>query len=154
LVSTDKPLYQPGQTLHMRLLAFDNDKKAVTDQPATLAISDPDDTLQYRAEVRTSRFGIAAADWQIPENIRLGTYQIHAEFEDRRSRKTDAQAEVKISRYELPTFTVTAKPDRAYYLPGQNAAVEVRSDYLFGKPVRHGHVRVVRETEREWNYRE
>ena len=30
----------------------------------------------------------------------------------------------------------------------------MRADYLFGQPVKHGHVRVVRETERHWNYRE
>src|SRR5262249_54477136 len=35
-----------------------------------------------------------------------------------------------------------------------NAEVEVRADYLFGEPVKHGRVRVVRETERRWNYRE
>lgn len=31
---------------------------------------------------------------------------------------------------------------------------EVRADYLFGQPVKRGHARVVRETERRWNYRE
>src|SRR6185369_8365223 len=47
-----------------------------------------------------------------------------------------------------------AQSDRDYYLPGQNAEVRVRADYLFGQPVKRGQVRVVRETEREWNYRE
>src|SRR4029079_3600036 len=50
-------------------------------------------------------------------------------------------------------FTVTVKPDRSYYLSGQDARVEVRADYLFGQPVKRGHVRVVRETERRWDYR-
>src|SRR6185369_12071761 len=56
--------------------------------------------------------------------------------------------------YELPNFAVRVTPDRAFYLPSQNAEVEVRGDYLFGQPVSRGRVRVVRETEREWNYRE
>ena len=30
----------------------------------------------------------------------------------------------------------------------------MRAAYLFGQPVRRGHVKVVRESEREWNYRE
>jgi len=153
-LSTDKPLYQPGQTLHMRLMAFGDDKKALANQPVTIEIEDPEDTVQYGTDVRTSRFGIAAADWQIPENLRLGTYQIQASFDDHRYEHAKATAPVKISRYELPTFTVTAKPDHTYYLPGQNAALEIRADYLFGEPVRHGHVRVVRETDRKWNYRE
>jgi len=54
----------------------------------------------------------------------------------------------------LPNFSVKVQPDRKYYLPGQNAAVRIQSEYLFGQPVTHGHVRVVRETEREWNFRE
>jgi hypothetical protein len=55
----------------------------------------------------------------------------------------------------LPNFTVGVKPDRNFYLPSDIFAnVEVRADYLFGKPVRGGKVKVVEETRREWNYRE
>jgi len=153
-VSTDKPIYQPGQALHTRLMAFDTNKKAIADQPVILKILDPEETLVYRTELQTSRFGIAAADWQIPDNLRLGTYRIKANFGEGRYEDSGASATVKISRYELPNFTVGAKPDRSYYLPDQNASIEIRADYLFGEPVRHGHVRLVRETERQWNYRE
>ena len=152
-LSTDKPLYQPGQTLHVRLLAFDSEKKAFADQALTVDIKDPEGTLVYRSAQTTSRYGIASADWQIPENLRLGEYKIEAEFD---APELDATylANVKISRYELPTFSVAVKPDHAYYLPGQNASVEVRANYLYGEPVRRGHVRVVRETDREWDFRE
>ncbi len=153
-VSTDKPLYQPGQALHTRLIAFDTNKKAIAAQPVILKILDPEETLVYRTELRTSSFGIAAVDWQIPDNLRLGTYRIQANFGEGRYEDSGASASVKISRYELPSFTVIAQPDRTYYLPEQNASIEIRADYLFGEPVRHGHVRVVRETERQWNYRE
>jgi len=60
----------------------------------------------------------------------------------------------RISRYDLPNFSVTIQPDNKYYLPNQNALVKVRADYLFGQSVKRGHVRVVRENEREWNYAE
>jgi len=153
-ISTDKPIYQPGQALHMRLMAFDTNKKAIAAEPVTLKLLDPDDTLVYRAQLKTSTFGIASADWQIPDNLRLGSYRIQATFGEGRYEDSSANATVKISRYELPTFTVTAKPDRAFYLPDQNASIEIHADYLFGEPVKHGHVRVVRETQRQWNYRE
>jgi hypothetical protein len=153
-LSTDKPLYQPGQSLHMRLMAFDVNKKAIANQPVILKILDPEETLVYRTELQTSRFGIAAADWQIPDNLRLGTYRIQANFGEGRYEDSGASASVKISRYDLPSFTVIAQPDRTFYLPEQNASIEIRADYLFGEPVRRGHVRLVRETERKWNYRE
>jgi len=152
-LSTDKPLYQPGQTLHMRLLAFGAEKKAFADQSLIFEIKDPESTLVFRVPQTTSRYGIASADWQIPDNLRLGTYRIEAEFDDANATMT-YRADVKISRYELPTFAVAVKPDRAYYLPGQNASVEIRANYLYGEPVRRGHVRVVRESNREWDFRE
>jgi hypothetical protein len=71
-ISTDKPLYQPGQTLRMRALAFDSSKRALSDQTATLKVIDPDGKTLYRADMKTSRFGVASADWAIPENARLG----------------------------------------------------------------------------------
>ncbi len=153
-VSTDKPIYQPGQALHMRLMAFDTNKKAIGGEPVNLKLLDPEETLVYRVQLKTSAFGIASADWQIPDNLRLGTYRIQATFGKGPYEDSGASASVKISRYELPTFTVAAKPDRAFYLPNQNASIDIHADYLFGEPVRHGHVRVVRETERHWNYRE
>ena len=154
LLNTDKPLYQPGQTLHARVLAFGPDHRAVADEPLEFRIYDSENTLVYKSNLKTSRFGIASADWPIPANQRLGNYNLQADFGEGDSEDGGGGATVKISRYELPTFTVSAKPDRAYYLPDQNAQVEVHADYLFGQPVSGGHVRVVRESDRQWNFRE
>jgi hypothetical protein len=154
LLNTDKPLYQPGQTLHSRALAFGPDRRAAADEPFELRIYDSEDTLVYKANLKTSRFGIASADWPIPANQRLGTYSLRADFGEEDSEDGGGFTTVQISRYELPNFAVAAKPDRAYYLPDQNAAVEVHAAYLFGQPVSRGHVRVVRESDRQWNFRE
>jgi hypothetical protein len=60
----------------------------------------------------------------------------------------------KVSRYELPQFSVAAKPDKTFYLPGESTAeITVSADYLFGKPVAKGTVKIVREKERRWNYK-
>lgn len=151
IVSSDKPIYQPGQVLHARVLMFGPSKRAIANSPITLKINDPDGEVSFRTELKTSNFGIASADWSIPANTRLGNYQVQFSTEDEDNSNS---AWVKISRYDLPNFTVNIKPDRSYYLPQQNAAVEVEATYLFGQPVKRGHVRVVRETERSWNYRE
>lgn len=152
LLTTDKPLYQPGQALHIRALVFDSTKRAMPDTAASLSISDPEGSTVYNVSLKTSRFGIASADWPIPENTRLGDYAIRLEIDD--DSDSESYQAVKISRYDLPNFAVRVKPDRPYYLAGQQAEVEVRADYLFGQPVKRGRVRVVRETARKWNYRE
>ena len=153
LVTSDKPLYQPGQVMHVRALLFSPAKRALANQDATFRICDPDGTTIYRAIAKTSRFGVATTDWSIPENTRLGEYQIWVGL-DGGDQSAESGIGVRISRYDLPNFTVNVETDRAYYLPGQNAEVKVRADYLFGKPVARGQVRVVRENERHWNYRE
>lgn len=152
ILSTDKSLYQPGQQLHVRMMAFSEDRKALAAKPVIFSLYDPDDSVLLRGKGETNRFGIASIDWQLPSNARLGDYHAAVRFGTALEDDTDEhKALVRVSRYELPTFSVSAKPDLNYYLPGQNAKLAVKAMYLFGKPVTHGTVRVVRETEHEWN---
>ncbi len=154
MISTDKPLYQPGQTLHMRALIFNAGKRAIADAPLKLSVFDIEDSLLFRAQLVTSRFGVASADWPIPENTRLGDYRVTIEMEGERFGDSGDSKWIKVSRYDLPNFAVNTKADRDYYLPGQNAEVKIGASYLFGQPVKRGQVRVVRETERTWNYKQ
>ncbi|MDQ3040820.1 MAG: MG2 domain-containing protein, partial [Acidobacteriota bacterium] len=153
-LNTDKPLYQPGQTLNVRgilLKGMLSANMVVAGAELEFIIKDEEDTILYRQTVKTSGFGIAAISWQIPENARLGTYQIKVESDGEHL----AYENFKVSRYDLPNFAVSVKPDRSFYLPSDVVAgVEVRADYLFGKPVTNGKVKVVQETKREWDYRE
>ena len=94
------------------------------------------------AHVTTSRFGIGFTDWQIPENTPSGKYTIEVEspaFDDPITRP------LEIRRYELPNFRVTAKPDRPFYLQNQSATLRISAEYLFGKPVAAGAVRIVED---------
>lgn len=154
ILTTDKSLYQPGQTLHARALVFDSTDRAIADAETTLKLEDERGETIFSADVKTSRYGIATADWPIPESAKLGYYMLSFEMDDSRYDTDDDSARrgVRISRYDLPNFTVTTKLDRPYYLAGQNAELEIRSDYLFGQPVKRGRVRLVRQTERQWDY--
>src|SRR6266487_2635046 len=112
-ITTDKPMYQPGQVLHIRALCFTPANRAAAGAKVTFRVDDSEETRMFVAHTVTTRFGIASADWKIPDNVRLGDYEIKVEFEgneDHPQRST-----VKISRYDLPNFTVTVKPDRSYY---------------------------------------
>ncbi|HYP54030.1 MAG TPA: MG2 domain-containing protein, partial [Pyrinomonadaceae bacterium] len=154
MLTTDKTLYQPGQTLHMRGLVFDASRRALAGEEVELEIKDQEQTTLFRTTLVTSRFGVVSADWPIPESAKLGHYIVDLRLtdDDRFGYDSHDSAAVKVSRYDLPNFAVAAAPDRPFYLAGENAAVEVRGDYLFGQPVKGGSVRVVREDEREWDF--
>jgi hypothetical protein len=155
LLTTDKPLYQPGQTVHMRALAFNQGGRALADEEVTFRVEDEDDSTAFTATLKTSRFGVASADWRVPASTKLGTYTLKLVMdEEKYDIDYGAVTDFRVSRYDLPNFSVTAKADRPYYLGGQKPSVEVRADYLFGQPVKRGRVRVVRQTERNWNYKE
>jgi hypothetical protein len=153
LLMTDKPIYQPEQTMSIRgiLLKGVESKTVLSDSEVEFRITDEDNTVLYREKVKSSAYGIAAITWSIPVNAKLGQYRI----EVRSGEDQIGGRRVKVSRYDLPNFSVRAKATKPYYLPRENTAeVEVRADYLFGKPVTKGKVRVVEETSREWNWKE
>jgi hypothetical protein len=155
LVQTDKPIYQPGQMLHIRALALTDDDRTLADEKIQLTVRDEDDTIVFRDERTSSRFGVVSADWMIPDRLRLGQYSIEARkgSDDDDSSRPSGRRSVRISRYDLPTFVLNVKPDRPYYLPAQSPSVEINVAYLFGKPVPRAAVRVARREDRSWNYK-
>jgi hypothetical protein len=154
LITTDKPLYQPGQVMHARALVLAASGRALAATPVSLIVRGPTYRMEFRSELTTSRFGVAHADWTIPDHQPLGTYSVEVQVGQGGYSRNTGYASIRISRYELPQFTVSVKPDHSYYLPGQDARVEVHGDYLFGKPVSHGHVKVVGQEDRTWNAKE
>jgi hypothetical protein len=162
VLSTDKPLYQPGQVLHARAVIFATSRDparrssriALANAPITLSVRDEEETTVFQTKLTSSRFGVVHAVWAIPDNQRLGDYSVTLTVNGMDFPGPSIGTFVRISRYELPQFTVEAILDRTYYLPGQDAELEVSAHYLFGKPVAGGRVRVVRELNRRWDYRE
>lgn len=153
VMMNDKTIYQPGQTVHTRgiLLNGADEMTVAAGREIEFRIEDEDDAVIFRQMLKTSEFGVASVDWEIPKNVKLGNYRIRASIGER----VISYKRIKVSRYDLPNFTVTAKPDRAYYLPNETTAdVTVNADYLFGKPVTKGKVRVVEELHRDWNWKE
>ena len=150
-LATDKPLYQTGQTVHMRVLAFGPDNRALANVGVKVTLTDDQGQMQFEDTFNTSKFGVARADWDIPQKLQLGDISITSELQSDRYSSQEFHSKIRISRYELPTYAVKVSPDRPYYLPGQNASVEVRADYLFGKPVQRAKVKVVRQENRHWD---
>ena len=130
LLDTDKDIYQPSQTLHVRTMRFDPERKAVEKETLDLRIEDEERTLVFKQTISTDSFGVAHLDWQIPANLRQGSYLIRVGLvgQDDSWRSIHAEKAVRIYRYDLPNFRVSARPDKTYYLPGQNADIAVSAE--------------------------
>ncbi|WP_321478054.1 MG2 domain-containing protein [uncultured Paludibaculum sp.] len=148
-VATDRGLYQPGQVLHIRAILLNSRARALADSPVSIRVTDERSATLFATTLRTSRFGIVAADWAIPDNAALGRYRVDVAAIDAPDIGASS-ATFDISRYELPAFEVRVKSDRRFYLAGQTPVLEVEARYIFGEPVLNGSVQITREAKSCW----
>ncbi len=134
MVSTDKPVYQPGQVIHIRSLALCKpDLKPVGGQEAVFTMMDSRGNTSCRDRGVTSKFGISSADCALAGEVLEGEYQVECHMGATTGRTT-----MKVKSYVLPRFKVALKTDLPYYQPGQTVKGQVQASYVFGKPVVSG----------------
>ncbi len=141
LLTTDKPMYQPGQLIHMRALALRRPLLVPVDgTPVTFWVTDPKGNKVFKEQTETSEWGVAATHWRLASLVNEGLYTITAEVGDFSAEKT-----VTVERYALPKYAVEFAADRSWYRPGDTVHASVQADYFFGKPVA-GDVQIVAST--------
>ena len=142
MLTTDKPVYQPGQVIHVRSLALARpDLKPVAGREVEYSITDPKGNCIFRTRDVTSRFGIASTECALADLINQGTYRIECRVGD-----TTSTASVEVKKYVLPKFRIEVELDEPYYQPGQRAKGTVRAEYFFGKAVENAVVELRVET--------
>ncbi len=130
MLTSDKPVYQPGQVIHVRALALRRpDLHPLSDQPTTFSVLDPKSNLVFKQQGKTSRYGITAADCPLDSEILEGAYTILGKVGDVESRLA-----VEVKKYVLPKFKVALKLDKPFYKPGDVIKFTVQADYFFTKP--------------------
>jgi hypothetical protein len=139
LLTSDKPLYQPGQTIHMRALGLSTfDLTPARSATMDFLVEDPKGNKVFRQSVPASDFGVAAVDFTLADLVNQGDYKLSVSIADTRSEKT-----VEVRPYVLPKFAVKVATDRSFYVPGQRVEGSIQADYFFGKPVGLSEVQVV-----------
>ena len=131
LLSSDKPLYQPGQSIHLRLLALNAyDRTPEADQPVELIITDGKGNRVFHQQLTSSQYGTAAADFRLADEVNTGKYQISASLGDLKVEKI-----VTVDHYQLPEYKIVLTTEKPFYRPGELVSGALQADYFFGKPV-------------------
>ncbi len=142
-LSSDRPAYRPGQTLHLRALVLDAaDFTPAAGEKIIFAVRDPAGREVFKQAATLSEFGVAALDAPLPEAAPLGAHTLRATLGD-----TTAERAVTVDAYELPAFQLELSPDRSYYTPGMRVSGVVTAAYFFGQPVANAHVQLQAATE-------
>ena len=81
LLTTEKPIYQPGQMIHVRALALDRaDHRAVANRTLVFEVEDSRGNKVFKKATRTDEFGIGSAEFGLASEVNLGTYHLCANF--------------------------------------------------------------------------
>ena len=149
LLTTEKPIYQPRQTIHVRALALDRaDQKADANHALTFELEDSRGNKVFRKATETDKFGIASAEFSLADEVNLGTYHLRALMGDASAPSNTAEVALNVERYVLPKFKVAVEftksngKEKKDYRPGEHVTGVVRANYFFGKPVDHAEITV------------
>lgn len=137
-IYTDKPIYRPGHTVHVKSVLRWRERDALTrfDQPdVEMVASDANDKVIFRRALPVDPFGSVAASFTVPATAALGTYTLRVQSGD-----LQATSAFEVQEYRKPEFEVSVTPASRFVVQGNEAVVTVQARYYFGQPVANGHV--------------
>lgn len=131
LLTTDKPVYQPGQTLFLRALALTPpENRPLANATARFELEDGKGNKLMMRELATDAYGVAATQFTLGRILNMGTFKVRVVVDGTTTEKT-----VEVSRYSLPKYRVGVVVARPWYGPGDTVTGSLDAGYFFGKPV-------------------
>ncbi len=137
-VYTDKPIYRPGHTVHVKgflrwrthgaLLPFD-----VKD--VEVRVSDITDKVIFRQRRNVDAFGGMTADIPLSAGAALGGYSIAVMTGDE-----TASGAFEVQEYRRPEFEVRVTPAERFVVQDAQARIAIDARYYFGQPVANARV--------------
>lgn len=138
VIITDRPAYRPGDTvkykLWMRDSGYDN-VISLAGAKISLEIFDPTRAKLSEKSGVLDEFGGATGEFKIPEDAKLGEYEIvtHKEGCHNKIRST-----FRVEEYRKPEFEVSVDTPKNASMLGEKVSATVRAKYLWGDSVKKG----------------
>ncbi|MFX0195226.1 MAG: MG2 domain-containing protein [Candidatus Hodarchaeota archaeon] len=134
VVTTDKSVYQPGQSIQTRVLVFENSyynasRQVASTLPVTVDFIDPEGFHVSHSQSTTDDDGILTINFSLDRDAVPGNYLII--YSAGGSEKT---IEIPVRFYQRPAFRVSIEAGR-YHQPGQTIIGNITAEYYFGQPV-------------------
>ncbi|XP_047221423.1 complement C3-like [Girardinichthys multiradiatus] len=132
-IQTDKPIYNPGDTVRFRTFVSSPFFKAL-DSSITIDIQNPDGVVVNQISRTRAIHGVIADTFPLSEISNEGTWLVTAKFDHWQQNTFTSRFEVK--KYVLPAFNVTLTPKKSFLsLDDNELVVEISARYLYGEPV-------------------
>jgi hypothetical protein len=148
MMFTDRGIYKLGETIHAKSLFRMREPKGTSSLKGAqvkITASDSNGSDFFTKEETLGEFGEVAFDVPIPNDARLGVFNLKAQVEKTNVLGDETQgsafSSVQVAAYKPAEFKTTVDTDKTSYVHGEKAGFTMRGDYLFGAPMGGAHVR-------------
>lgn len=152
-IYTDRRIYRPGQTVHAAAIAYTYNNKvykgeALSGKQMTITLRDANRKEIAKRTVTTDEFGMASADFVLPEGGLTGIYTLRSDLGN------NIYTNFSVEEYKRPTFKVDFEKPQAKYAAGDTVRLNATAKSFAGVPVQGAKavVRVVRRPSVYWRY--
>ncbi|XP_043082107.1 alpha-2-macroglobulin-like protein 1 [Puntigrus tetrazona] len=129
-IQTDKPLYNPGQTVNFRVVTM-NAKLVPFDQMYSLVVVEDSQSNRIGQWVNvSSTMWILQLSHQLNPEAQVGMYTLRAYIGDQMFSQV-----FEVKKYVLPRFSVTETVPQMYSVGDVGLKVEACAKYTYGQPV-------------------
>lgn len=152
-IYTDRRIYRPGQTVHAAAIAYTYNNKvykgeALSGKQMTITLRDSNHKEIAKSTVTTDEFGMASADFVLPEGGLTGIYTLRSDLGN------NIYTNFSVEEYKRPTFKVDFEKPQTKYAVGDTVRFNATAKSFAGVPVQGAKavVRVVRRPSVYWRY--
>jgi hypothetical protein len=142
-VYTDRPVYRPGHTVHIKgvVRKKKGDELDLPDAGTLhLRVTDADNKAVLDKDVPVSGHGTVTADLTLASDAGLGYYSV-ALMKD--GQEISGNGNFYVEEYKKPEYQVTVKPAVQRVLQGNSIQAVIEAKYFFGEPVAGAKVKYV-----------
>lgn len=145
-VITDRPLYEPGNTVRFRAVALRaRDLAPLDGRPGAWVVTDPNGEVVLEEKAAAGAWGIVAGTFPLDAGAPVGAWQVAW-----RSASATESIAFTVQPFTLPRFRVEASTDRAYYRAGDAPVIRGAVVYSSGAPVERAALDVAWQFGGDW----
>ncbi len=137
-VLTDRPLFEPGNTVRFRALVLRaRDLTPIDYRPGKWIVRDPDGEVLLEEKAPAGEWGVVAGSFPLDRGAESGDWTVAWQ-----SGEAEANTNFRVEPFTLPRFRVDAEPDRPYYRAGDVPKVSGSVVYSSGAPVANAELEI------------
>lgn len=151
-VTTDRPVYKPGDTVYFKATARKIDQLApIANQSMDVIVKDTSDREVYRVPLVSDAYGSVNGQFKLGLDSNLGDYTIYVGNSEVWGSNSVSFA---VQEYRKPEYQVSVATKTSNAIQGDTISATIKAEYLFGGGVSQGQVRysVIKTPLYRWGY--